>query len=74
MLGEGKPEDAIPPLERAVFLSHGSPGAIGVLARAYGRAARRSDAFRQIAPIYILVAETKVPATPVTCERICGSM
>jgi TolB-like protein/DNA-binding winged helix-turn-helix (wHTH) protein/Flp pilus assembly protein TadD len=48
LIGEGKPEDAIVPLERAVSLTHGSPGAMGVLARAYGHAGRRSDAFRLI--------------------------
>src|SRR5262249_50097430 len=47
-LGEGKPEDAIPPLERAVSISHGSPGVIGVLARAYGHAGRHSEALRLI--------------------------
>jgi Flp pilus assembly protein TadD len=47
-IGEGKSEHAIAPLERAVFLSHGSPGAMGVLARAYGHAGRRSDAPRLI--------------------------
>jgi hypothetical protein len=25
------------------------------------------------APIYIPVAKTRIPAAPVTCERICGS-
>jgi TolB-like protein/DNA-binding winged helix-turn-helix (wHTH) protein/Flp pilus assembly protein TadD len=48
LIGEGKPGDAIPPLERAVSLTHGSPGAIGVLARAYGHAGRRSQALRLI--------------------------
>ena len=48
LIGEGKPEDAIVPLERAVSAHSGSPGAMGVLARAYGHAGRRSDAFRLI--------------------------
>jgi hypothetical protein len=26
-----------------------------------------------VAPIYIPVAKTRIPAAPVTCERICGS-
>jgi tetratricopeptide (TPR) repeat protein len=47
-VGEGKPQDAIPPLERAVSITHGSPGVIGVLARAYGHAGRRSEALRLI--------------------------
>src|SRR5262249_51373091 len=48
LIGQGKPQDAIPPLEQAVSISHGSPGVIGVLARAYGHAGRRSDALRLI--------------------------
>ena len=47
-IGKGSPQDAIPPLERAVSISDGSPGAIGVLARAYGHAGRRSEALRLI--------------------------
>ena len=30
-------------------------------------------AFHANAPIYIPVAKTRIPAAPVTCERICGS-
>jgi TolB-like protein/DNA-binding winged helix-turn-helix (wHTH) protein/Flp pilus assembly protein TadD len=47
-VGEGKPADAIPPLERALSVTHGSPGVIGVLARAYAQAGRRAEALRLI--------------------------
>jgi TolB-like protein/DNA-binding winged helix-turn-helix (wHTH) protein/Flp pilus assembly protein TadD len=43
---EGKSADAIPVLEKAVFVSHGSPGAKGVLVRAYANAGQRKDALR----------------------------
>jgi len=46
LVAEDKPADAIPVLEKAVFVSHGSPGARGVLVRAYAHAGRRKDAFR----------------------------
>jgi TolB-like protein/DNA-binding winged helix-turn-helix (wHTH) protein/Tfp pilus assembly protein PilF len=48
LIGEGKAEDAIPSLERAVFLSHASPGVVGLLARAYGHAGRRAEALKVI--------------------------
>ena len=63
-IGEGKPEDAIPPLERAVSLSHRSPGAIGVLARAYGHAGRRSDALRLIEELKRRRQNGYVPTAP----------
>ena len=63
-VGEGKPQDAIPPLERAVSMSHGSPGVIGVLARAYGHAGRRSDALRLINELNRRRQKGYVPATP----------
>ena len=63
-IGEGKPQDAIPPLERAVSLSHGSPGVIGILARAYGHAGRRSDALRLIAELSRRRQKGYVPTAP----------
>jgi tetratricopeptide (TPR) repeat protein len=63
-VGEGKPQDAIPPLERAVSITHGSPGAIGVLARAYGHVGRRSDALRLIAELNRRRRKGYVPTTP----------
>lgn len=48
LIGKGNPQAAIPPLERAASISDRSSGAIGILARAYGHAGRRSDALRLI--------------------------
>lgn len=48
LVANGQPEEAIPPLERAVSLSNRSPGAIGVLVRAYAHAGRRTDALRLV--------------------------
>lgn len=64
LIGKGKPQDAIPPLERAVSLSHRSPGAIGVLARAYGHAGRRSDTLRLIAELNRRRQKGYVPTAP----------
>jgi pentatricopeptide repeat protein len=46
LIAKGQPEDAIPALEKAVSITHRSPGVIGVLIRAYAHAGRRSDALR----------------------------
>jgi TolB-like protein/Tfp pilus assembly protein PilF len=43
--------DAIPVLEKAVALSNRSPGALGILIRAYAHAGRRSDALRLLAEL-----------------------
>jgi TolB-like protein/DNA-binding winged helix-turn-helix (wHTH) protein/Tfp pilus assembly protein PilF len=64
LIGEGKPEDAIPALERAASLSSGSPGVIGVLARAYGHAGRRSDALQLIEELNRRREKGYVPAAP----------
>src|SRR5262249_25264200 len=64
LLGEEKPQEAIPPLERAAALSHGSPGAIGILARAYGHAGRRADALRLINELKQRRQKEYVPTTP----------
>ena len=45
-IADGKPEEAIPVLERAVSISQGSPGIIGVLVSAYAHAGRRQEALR----------------------------
>jgi tetratricopeptide (TPR) repeat protein len=63
-IGEGRPQDAIPPLERAVSISHESPGVIGVLARAYGHAGRRSDALRLIHDLERRQQKGYVPSAP----------
>jgi TolB-like protein/DNA-binding winged helix-turn-helix (wHTH) protein/thioredoxin-like negative regulator of GroEL len=46
LIDEQKPADAIPVLEKALSVSHGSPGIKGVLIRAYAHAGRRNDALR----------------------------
>jgi TolB-like protein/Tfp pilus assembly protein PilF/DNA-binding winged helix-turn-helix (wHTH) protein len=46
LVGEGKPADAIPVLEKALAISYGSPGVKGVLVRAYAGAGKRKDALR----------------------------
>jgi len=51
LVADGKPEEAIPVLEKAVSLSDRSPGAIGVLVRAYAHAGRRTDALRLLAEL-----------------------
>ena len=44
LVAQGKSGDAIPVLEKADSLTHGSPGVRGVLVRAYATAGRRKDA------------------------------
>src|SRR5215467_159253 len=51
LIANGKPEEAIPVLEKAVSLSDRSPGIIGVLIRAYAHAGRRADALRLLAEL-----------------------
>ncbi|MGH8221134.1 MAG: tetratricopeptide repeat protein [Steroidobacteraceae bacterium] len=58
----GHPADAIAPLERAVFLSSGSPAAIGVLIHAYARAGRRAEALQLLADLERRRAAGYVPA------------
>ena len=64
LVGEEKPQEAIPPLEKAVSISHGSPGAMGVLARAYGHAGRRADALRLINELKQRRQKGYVPSAP----------
>ncbi|HYK25708.1 MAG TPA: tetratricopeptide repeat protein, partial [Steroidobacteraceae bacterium] len=58
----GHSADAIPPLERAVFLTKGGPAATGVLIRAYALAGRRADALRLLADLDRRRSEGYVPA------------
>jgi TolB-like protein/Tfp pilus assembly protein PilF len=44
LIANDQPGDATPVLERAVALSNRSPGALGILVRAYAHTGRRSDA------------------------------
>lgn len=51
LIANGQPEQAIPPMEKALSLSGRSPGVIGVLIRAYAHAGRRADALRLLAEL-----------------------
>ena len=51
LIAIGQPEQAIPPLEKALTISHRSPGVAGVLIRAYAHAGRRDDALRLLAEL-----------------------
>lgn len=49
LTANNQPQEAIPPLEKAVSLSHRSPAVLAVLIRAYAHAGRRADALRLLA-------------------------
>ncbi len=51
LIANRQPEEAIPVLEKVVSVSDRSPGAIGVLVRAYAHAGRRTDALRLLAEL-----------------------
>jgi len=51
LIAEGRSEEAIPVLEKAVSVSDRSPAIIGVLIRAYAFAGRRADALRLLAEL-----------------------
>jgi TolB-like protein/DNA-binding winged helix-turn-helix (wHTH) protein/Flp pilus assembly protein TadD len=51
LIANGQPEEAIPPLEKALVISNRSPGIAGVLIRAYAHAGRRADALRLLAEL-----------------------
>ena len=51
LIANGQPDQAIPPLEKALSVSSRSPGVIGVLVRAYAHAGRRADALRLLAEL-----------------------
>jgi len=51
LIENGQAGEAIPLLEKAVSVSHRSPGIIGVLVRAYAHTGRRSDALRLLAEL-----------------------
>jgi TolB-like protein/Tfp pilus assembly protein PilF len=51
LIANGQPAEAIPFLEQALAVSNRSPGAIGVLIRAYAHAGRRADALRLLAEL-----------------------
>ena len=51
LLAQGRPEEAIPVLEKALSVSDRSPVIVGFLVRAYASAGRRADAFRLLAEL-----------------------
>ena len=62
LVANNQPGDAIPVLEKAISVSHGSPAATGVLIRAYSHAGRRSDAVRLLAELQKRQEAGYVPA------------
>ena len=64
LIDKNQPQDAIPPLERAVSLSNRSPGVIGTLISAYAHAGRRSDALRLLIELKRRSQTGFVPADP----------
>lgn len=62
LIAKNQPEEAIPILEKAVSVSDGSPGVIGVLVRAYAHAGRRTDALRLLAELKMRKQAGYVPA------------
>ncbi len=62
LIGKGQPEMAISELQRTVSLMHGSPGAVELLAAAYGYAGRRPEALRLIDELKQRRQKSYVPA------------
>ncbi len=62
LIADNKPQQAIPVLEHAVAISHRSPGALGILVRAYAHAGRRTDALRVFGEMKQLSRNGYVPA------------
>ena len=51
LIAKGRPEEAVPVLEKAVSVSDGSPPVVGHLIMAYAHAGRRADALRLLAEL-----------------------
>ena len=51
LIAKGQPQEAIPPLEKALAITHRTPAIIGVLIRAYAHAGRRAEALRLLAEL-----------------------
>jgi TolB-like protein/Tfp pilus assembly protein PilF len=51
LIANNQAAEAIPVLEKALFLSHRSPAVMGVLIRAYAHAGRRGDAIRLLSEL-----------------------
>jgi TolB-like protein/Tfp pilus assembly protein PilF len=62
LIANNQPDQAIPVLEKAAALSNRSPGALGVLTRAYAHAGRRTDALRLVAELKLRSRKGYVPA------------
>jgi TolB-like protein/Flp pilus assembly protein TadD len=62
LIGNDQPKEAIPVLEKALSVSDGSPGVMGVLIRAYAHGGRRSDALRILEELKKLSHTGYVPA------------
>jgi len=62
LVGNNQSADAIPVLEKAIAVSHGSPAATGVLVRAYSHAGRRQDALRLLADLQQRKKSGYIPA------------
>jgi TolB-like protein/Tfp pilus assembly protein PilF len=62
LVANNQAADAIPVLEKAIAVTHGSPAAIGVLIRAYAHAGRRQDALRRLAELFQRRKTGYVPA------------
>jgi TolB-like protein/DNA-binding winged helix-turn-helix (wHTH) protein/tetratricopeptide (TPR) repeat protein len=62
LIGKGRPEEAIPELEKTASIMHRSPGSIELLATAHAKAGRRSEALRLIDELKRRRKTTYVPA------------
>jgi TolB-like protein/Tfp pilus assembly protein PilF len=62
LVANNQAADAIPVLEKAIAVSHGSPAATGVLVRAYSHAGRRQDALRLLADLHERKKSGYIPA------------
>ena len=62
LIADNQPKEAIPALEKVVSMTGRSPGALGVLIRAYAHAGRRQDALRLLAEIQRRRKKGYVPA------------
>lgn len=62
LIAKGQPDQAIPELEKTVSMTHRNPGSIEILAMAYARAGRRSEALHLMNELKQRRKETYVPA------------
>src|SRR5690242_14693201 len=62
LIADNRPKEAIPALDKVVSMTGRSPGALGVLIRAYAHAGRRQDALRLLAELNRRRKQGYVPA------------